>query len=853
MRRGTLARMTVRPSGTVTFLFTDIEGSTRLLRQLGADRYGEVLAEHRRLVRERVDAAGGTEVDHQGDAFFVAFAAAEDAARAAVDIQRRLTATPATAGAAVRVRMGMHSTDAHLSEDGYVGIGVHRAARICAAGHGGQVLVSSATAELLRDANAQVGLVDLGEHRLKDLPMPEHLFQLSADGLVQRFPSLRSLEPRPTNLPVERMPLVGRMQESEHIAAAIRDAGAGIVTLTGAGGCGKTRLALHVAGGALDSFPDGVFLVPLATVTSPPLVLPAIAEALAVSEGAGQSLHAYLTSRRALVVLDNVEQVVSIGPELAAIVEAAPGVRMLLTSREPLHVSVERVIPVEPMPIGDAVSLFVTRASAAQPGFSITPENRAAVEEICERLDGLPLAIELAAARITVLAPAEMLSRLNDRLGLLTGGDRDRPARHRTLRATLEWSHDLLTDDERSLLACLGVFAGGFSLDAAEAVCGADLDVLASLVDRSLLRRAGDRFEMLDTIRAYALERLEETGEAEAVRDPHAAHFEAVAENAHQARHREPGPWLGILALDHDDLREALDWLAGSDARRFGRLAGNLGWFWHLRSHFAEGRARVDAALAALPADAPEDRARLLSAATELGAWQGDSAAAERLGADAIGVWRALGREEEVGLVLHDLGWAHFFAGEDEAARERLEASLAIHQSRDDAALTNRAQLGLLQVLVAVGDVEQVKRIGPEALATSQALGDRWSEHFGHHFLGDCAVIEGDVVEAERRYRLSLEAAWQSGDQVETCYELQGMAMAAAGMGESERALRLASAADANVRRLGIEHIPPFWVALIDRHVSMARADLGGSADGSWAEGSRLSISDAVAEALGSG
>lgn len=444
-----------------------------------------------------------------------------------------------------------------------------------------------------------------------------------------------------------------------------------------------------------------------------------------------------------------------------------------------------------------------------------------------------------------------MLARLSDRLKLLTGGARDQPARHRTLRDTLAWSHDLLTEAERDLFACLSVFAGQFGLDAAEAVCDADLDVLASLVDRSLVRRAGERFEMLATVREYAAERMADSDGAEAVRDRHAAFFEALAERADEGRHREPDAMADLLALDHDDLREALDWLSHTDARRFGRLAGSLGWFWHVHSHFAEGHARVAAALAALPADPAEERARLLSAATELAAWQGEGADAERFGTDAIESWRALDREVEVGLVLHDMGWGHFFAGEDDLARERLEASLAIHQSREDALLTNRAQLGLLQVLVSIGDVETVKRIGPEALATSQALGDRWSEHFAHHFLGDCAVIEGDVPEAERRYRLSLEAAWQTGDQVETCYELQGMAMAAAGSGDAVRALRLASAAEANIRHLGVEHIPPFWVALVDRHVGMARAALDqDAAEAAWEAGSTLSLRMAVDEAL---
>ena len=842
--------MAERPSGTVTLLFSDIEGSTHLLRTLGADRYAAALDGHRRIVREAIAAEGGTEIDTQGDAFFVVFARADAAARAAVDVQRRLASHPWPEGLPLRARIGIHSTEALGGTEGYVGIGVHRAARISAAGHGGQVLVSSTTADLLRDSEAPFTLLDLGRHRLKDLAEPEHLFQVGADGMRDEFPPLRTFSDRPTNLPVELTPLIGRQRELEEITAMLRD-GARMLTLTGAGGSGKTSLALHAGRAVLEDHEDGVFFVALAAVTDPSLVVPAIVEALRISEGVGQSLPAYLASRQVLIVIDNLEQVASAAPELAALLAVAPGLRLLLTSREPMHVGPEQVLPIEPMLSGEAVELFATRAAAVVPSFALTEENRAAVAAICARLDGLPLAIELAAARINLLSPDAMLARLTDRLKLLTGGSRDQPARHRTLRDTLAWSHDLLSQAERDLFACLSVFAGSFDIHAAEAVCGADLDVLGSLVDRSLLRRDGDRLEMLATIREYAAERLADGGAAEAVRDRHAAWYESLAEDAYAGRHHQSAAMADALARDHDDLREALDWLARTDPSRFVRLVGALGWFWHAHSHFVEGRARVDAAMAVVAPDAGADRARLLAAGAELASWQGESSVAERFGVEAIDAWSALGRDLEVGLVLYDLGWGHFFAGEDAVARERLEASLEIHRRHGDPLLTNRTELGLLQVLVAVGDVATVKRIGPDALATSQALGDRWSEHFGHHFLGDCAVMEGDMAEADHRYRLSLDAAWETGDQVETCYELQGMAMAAAGSGNAARALRLASAAATNIGKLGIEVLPPFWATLVDRHVAMAREQLQtDEADAAWAAGAALSLSEAVDEAL---
>ena len=391
--------MTEPASRTVTLLFSDIEGSTRLLEELGADRYRAALEDHRRIVRAAIASVGGSEIDTQGDAFFVAFARAEDAALAAARMQRTLAEHAWPDGAAVRVRIGVHSTTAHVRDGSYVGIGVHRAARISGAAHGGQVLVSSATAELLRDADEQVSLIDLGQHRLRDIAEPEHLFQLAADGLEERFPPVQSLESRPTNMPRQLTPLIGRTRELEEIGAMLDRADIRVLTLTGAGGSGKTRLAMEAAARALDDCPDGVFVVRLATVTDAALVMPAIAEALGISEGAGQSLAVFLARRELLLVIDNVEQVADVGPQLAELLAMCPGVRMLLTSREPMHISLEHVLAIEPMAPEDAVALFVERASAVLAAFAVTDDNRVAVEEICLRLDGLPLAIELAAAR----------------------------------------------------------------------------------------------------------------------------------------------------------------------------------------------------------------------------------------------------------------------------------------------------------------------------------------------------------------------------------------------------------------------------------------------------------------------
>jgi len=855
--------MADRPSGTVTFLFSDIEGSTRLLDDVGAEQYRSLLDEHQQLMRFAMAAHAGSEVDTQGDAFFVAFHRAGDAVRAATDAQRALAVHGWSQGVRVRVRMGIHTAEATPTEGSYVGIGVHRGARICAAGHGGQVLLSRTTTDLLEGDELRAALIDLGDHRLKDLTEPQRLFQLVVPGLNDVFPPLRTLENRPTNLPTQATLLVGREREVDEIGTLLSRDDVRLVTLTGAGGSGKTRLALQAAAEQLEGFSDGVFFVGLASIADPTLVTSTIAQALTVNEGAGQSLAAFLAPKEMLLVVDNFEHLMSAAPQLASLLTAAPRVKALATSREPLHVAAEHAYPVPPLALPDlrrlpeasalmryeAVALFVERAQAALPSFSVTHDNASAVAEMCVRLDGLPLAIELAAARVPVLSPETMLKRLGERLKLLTTGPRDQPSRHQTLRNTLAWSHDLLTDEERSLFARLAVFAGGFSLEAAEVVCDADLDVLASLVDKSLVRRDGERFAMLDTIREFATEQLG-AGETGGVRDRHAAFFEALAEDAYLERHANQQARSAELEREHDNIRAALDWLKAADQGRYLRLAGALGWFWHVHSHLSEGRRRLADALTGTSGGGA-DRARAVAAAGELAAWQGDLPAAERLTEEAVSAWRALGREQDAALALHELGWGHLLGGRDDtAARRCMEESLAIQRSLGDPLLINRAQLGLLQVLVAIGDLEPVKRLGPEALDLAQRLGDVWYEHFAHHFLGDCALIEGDFAGAQDRYRRSLDVAWRSGDQVESCYELQGMAMAAAGLGQADRALKLAGAAEAHLRALGIDDTMGFWAALLDTHIGKARAQLGNGATGAWDAGQRLGFDRAVDEAL---
>jgi predicted ATPase/class 3 adenylate cyclase len=501
--------MTELPTGTVTFLFTDIEGSTRLLQGLG-ERWQPVLEDHNRFLRHAIRDAGGIDLRTEGDAFFAVFQSAPAAVAAVAAAQRALAAHPWPEDAQVRVRMGLHTGEGAVGGDDYVGLDVHRAARIAATGHGGQVLVSSTTAELVGGGLPDgMDLRDLGEHRLKDLARPERIFQLTVDGLPAEFPPIRSLE-TPTNLPVQRTSFVGREREVARVKELLR--GPGLLTLTGPGGSGKTRLAIQAARTLLDDYPDGVFLTELGPITDPLLVPATIANAVGIkTEGVRpvmDTLTEQLRDREMLIVLDNFERVLPSAPAVGELLDAGPRLRMLATSREPLHVAGEKELAVPPLALPDpdaaaspddllrteAVGLFVQRATAVDPEFHLTDENAEAVADLCRRLDGLPLAIELAASRVKLLSPQAILERLEHRLELLTGGPVDVPARQRTLREAIGWSHDLLDEAERTLFRRLSVFAGGWTLDSAEAVAdskgGLDvIELLGSLLDKSLVER----------------------------------------------------------------------------------------------------------------------------------------------------------------------------------------------------------------------------------------------------------------------------------------------------------------------------------------------------------------------------
>ena len=812
------------PSGTVTFLFTDVEGSTRLLQEHGA-RYADLLAAHHSTLREAFATYDGVEVDTQGDAFFVAFARAADAVAAAG------AARDALGGGPIRVRMGIHTGEPQLTDEGYVGIDVHRAARIAAAAHGGQIIVSETTRRLLE---SDAAVRDLGEHRLKDLVGAERLFQLG-DG---EFPPLRTLDA--TNLPVVSIPLVGREREVEELLALLSDP-TRLVTVTGPGGTGKTRLALQVAAELVGTLHDGVFWVSLAGLSDHELLPSEVARTV----GAPDDLAGFLRGRELLVLLDNFEHLLDAAPTVSALLASSSGVRMLVTSRIPLRVSGEQEYRLEPLPEDDAATLFVQRARGV--GRELTAD--ATVAEICRRLDGLPLAIELAAARTKLLAPERLLERLDSVLPLLTGGARDAPERQRTLRATIEWSYDLLDPAVQALFARFAVFAGTFPLAAAERVAGADLDGLGALVDSSLVKPIGDdRFLMLETIGEYAAERLAGSGEAEEVRHRHATFFAELAEEAYEHRFDAEAEWSERLELDHDDLRAALDWLAANDPDRTLALAGALGWFWLTHGQLGEGRTRLTLALDGSDASG-SIRARALTALGALTARHGDAANGRAQLEEAIGLWRELGDRDELATALDLLGWLLVYdSSGDPGALRAFEQSLELRRELGDAAAETRALVGVAQVLVALGDTERAETLSHELLERSD--GDPRTEHFAYHFLADCALIRSDTVEAEKRYRESLRAALPLGDVFETSFEVQGVAMAAAGNGDPERALRLAGAVEALWESLGTSIHVAFWDALLERYLGPARAELGGRADAVWAEGRALDFDDAIELAL---
>lgn len=826
------------PTGTLTFLFTDIEGSTRLATALGG-RWPAVLERHQEILRECFMSRGGVEVATEGDSFFVVFPSAPASLAAAVAAQQRLVAEPWPDGAVVRVRMGLHTGEGTLGADNYVGLDVHRAARVASAGHGGQVLISAATRSLAEHSLPDgVTLRDLGEHRLKDLAMPERLAMLVVPGCPTEFPPLRTVDAVPNNLPIQPTSFIGREKEVAETSRLLLD-GARLVTLTGPGGTGKSRLSLQVAAEVSDRFSDGVFFVPLASISDPALVPSAIAQALQIPVAGNQPveerLRDWLKGKRLLLVLDNFEQVLPAASIVADLLRSEESMRILVTSRASLRLYGEHEYPVPSLRLPkrlpddperlsqfEAVKLFIERAVSVRPDFRVTNDNAPSVAMICSRLDGLPLAIELAAARIKVLPPHAILVRLERSLDLLTSGARDLPERQRTLRGAIAWSWDLLTEDQRRLFARFGIFANGARLEQAEVVGGSDLDLdvlegLSELVDQSLIRQSEEpdgesRFWLLATIREYALERLAESGEDEAVRRRHAEAYADLAELAEpELTGIRQGEWLARLDREHDNLRAAIEWATERGEAALALRLVSAPWrFWQFRGHLREAAQRQAKALAmpgASGAD-PRVRYRALEAAGGIQYWLGDYRTAFRFYDESLAVARTLGDRALVAQALYNRA----FTGEGDdpfqlmrtEGREAAEEALAIWRELGDRAGVGRALWALGNADGFAEELDRAEAEYREALEIFRELGDRYYLGWSTFELGNIATRRERWAEAVPFFAESLEVFMGAEDVSGATVLLTGLAWCAYNLGDLEPAFRLAGASGRLEREHGV-------------------------------------------------
>ena len=787
------------PTGTVTLLFTDIEESTHLLQQLG-DRYGSLLAEYRHLLQASFQEWNGYEVDCRGDAFSVAFARATDAVVAAVEVQRALASHPWPEGVALRVRMGLHTGEPALTSEGYVGLDVHRVERIMRAGHGGQVLLSQTTAHLVeQDLPDDVNLHDLGEYRLKDLGRPKRLFQLVIAGLPADFPPLKTLETYPNNLPVQLTPFIGREQEVTVVCDLLRCKDVRLLALTGPGGTGKTRLALQTAAELSDLYSDGVFFVNLAPISDPALVVPTIAETLGIRERADQSLlerlKEHLHQKQMLLLLDNFEQVVSAAVQIVELLVTCPQLKVMVTSREVPHVRARHEFAVPPLPLPDlkhlpdlaalshfaAVALFISRAQAVKPDFQMTATNAHAIAEICARLDGLPLAIEMAAARIKLLPPQALLTRLSQRLGVLTSETLDVPERQQTLRNTITWSYQLLDAQEQRLFRALSVFVGGCTLEAIEAVCAAlgdeakpMLDAVASLIDKSLLQQIGQedeepRLVMLETIREYGMERLALNGELEATRQAHAEFHLAFAEEAEpQLLSNQQITWLERLDREHENLRAALHWLLeqgkiGQNMEMALRLSGALWRFWDLRGYVSEGRQWLEQALGESHGVRSAMQAKALISAGGLATIQDDFGQAEALCREGLAMYRELEDRQGSATALSIWGYAAMMRNNYAEARPLEEEALALFQEVGETGGRVFALQNLSLVLFYQGEYAQAYVLLEESLEFSKEGGDIRGYAISLLLMGIVLLSEGNLARAHVHLEESLAVSREMG------------------------------------------------------------------------------------------
>ena len=815
------------PEGTVTFLFTDIEGSTRLLHELGPAGYAEALAEHRRIVREAATEHGGVEVDTQGDAFFIAFPTAEGAATAAQDACHGLHA------GAVRARMGLHTGVPTPTPEGYVGLDVHRGARIAALAHGDQILLSPTTAALL-DTEP---LRDLGQHRLKDFDGAVRLYQLGE----REFPPLRT--PGSVELPAPATPFLGREQELFDAVSLVYERDPRVLTIVGPGGTGKTRFAIELARLLGDDAEGGTVFVPLAPLRDAAFVLPAVADRLGASSPDPAAIAARIGERRTHVVCDNLEQLLpEAARRIADLVAAVPALRLFATSREALRIQGEAELDLPPLVRDEAVELFCQRARAVRP--DITPT--AAVIELCDRLDGLPLALELAAARTKLLTPEALLDRLTDRLDALKG-TRDAEERHATLRATISWSYDLLDDAEQELFARLGVFRGGCTLETAEFVCTADLDTLASLLDKSLLRRrtgsdGEERYWMLETIREFALERLGESGLEDGLRRRHAERMLEIASAAQLGAGDAEGN-IELALAERDDLRAALDWAETNDASFGLELAVELQNLWNITGP-QEGLERMERLLDAARAVPMELRAGALRACAGAADLAGHDELAAQLAQEGLELYEQLGDEEGIAVLEHMMAVAAWRRQDWDRMRELTEHSLALARGRFTFVETTSYWLqGQLELHD--GNLERAVELTRRSAEMARAAPWPWWESGQRHELLMLALQQGNLDEAEREGLVALEMERGQENRLWALYTLAGLAQVALARGDLERAGLLWGAAETEGESL------PRWPDERARRIGALAEEDREPVVAARERGRALDLWDAAAIALG--
>ncbi len=851
--------MATLPAGTVTFLFTDIEGSTDLLQRLGDSRYAEVLEQHGRLLRAVFRETGGHELGTQGDGFLVAFRNARDAVKTAVAAQLAIGDHPWPDGVSVRVRMGLHTGEPVDSAAGYIGLDVHRSARICSAGHGGQVLLSEAAKALVEEhLPADVILRDLGIHRLKDLQRLEHLFQVIHPDLPEDFPPLRSLDARPNNLPLQLSSFIGREREILEVKDLL--AKNRLLMLNGPGGVGKTRLALQVAAEVVNEFDDGVWWVELAALSDPALVPQTVAMTLGVQgEPHGspvRTLTNALHSRCTLLILDNCEHLIGACAHLTeALLRGCPRLKIMATSREPLMIPGEVVYTVPPFMTPDlkrlpalmsltkyeAVRLFIERAACSKPGFAMVDSNALAIAQACHRLDGIPLAIELAAARVNTLPVERIVKRLDERFQLLTAGARTALPHHQTLQSTMDWSYDLLSTKERVLFQRLAVFGGGFTLEAAEAICIGKmveakdvLDLLAQLVSKSLVVVGGTdreaRYRMLETVRQYSQRKLDEFRETARTRERHRVYFVEFAEGVEpKLRGPEQAPWLEHLDMEHDNLRAALAWSVESgDTEGALRLSGALWWFWYVRGYHREGRQWLEDVLESSRGAPPALRRKAHDGAGYLATDQGDYAAALSHFEESLAMHRAFSDKAGIAESLHGLGRVAWRQGDFQRAATLYEEALSFRNELGATAIMALVLNSLATLTMAKADLPKAASLLKESLAVNREIGNRRGTAVATGNLGTVALRLGHYAEAGPLLRDALALRWELGDKRGIVSELMELGVLLGAQRQSVRAARLLGAAEALGEAIGAPLSPSERaVADYDRYVALLTADLG--------------------------